>query len=300
MKLRVWSLLALTFALCLILTACSSSNDDQATTTPQSDPVAVSAPETPQPDAQPQEDAPTLASVETPQPSDPSSPVEVDVSIDTDTGIDVGIDIAPEGIFAGATAALQALESYRFTTSFLFTGQEDGEIESGSIELAGEIMDAQRKHFTWKNLEDGEQFEIIQLEDDAWIYSDGEWEPVPAVAAEAMAGVVLVFAPSMVWDGLFGGMEANSTYVGLETVNGVSAYHYTSTYRQWAGVWEGEVLDATGDVWIAEAGYPLRYEFAATAVDEEGNQGTVSWSMQLTDAGADIVIEPPTSVPAPM
>lgn len=293
MKGRLWNLLALLCALCLILTACSSSNGDEAVTTTDPDAIATSAPEPPAPDVEPQEEAPTLATVETPQPSDPGTPVDVDVSVDTETGIDVGIDLAPEGIFAGATAALQRLESYRFTTSFLFTGQDDGDVESGSIELSGELMDAQSKHFTWKNLEDNEQFEIIQLDDNAWIYSDGDWEAVPAMVADAMAGAVLVFAPSVVWDGLFGGMEADSTYVGPESVDGVPAYHYTSMYQQWAGIWGGEVLDATGDVWIAEAGYPIRYHFSASAVDEEGNHGTVTWSMHLTDAGADIVIAPP-------
>ncbi|MBU1049997.1 hypothetical protein KKG90_08255 [Candidatus Bipolaricaulota bacterium] len=304
MKIRLWNLLALTFALCLILTACSSNSDtEQATTSTHAadlDPVATSAPEATVPAAQPQEEAPTLASVDTPPPSAPSLPVDVEVTVDSETGLDVGIDIAPQGIFAGATAALQALQSYRFTTSFLFTGQEDGTIESGSIELSGEIMDAQRKHFTWKNLEDGEQFEIIQLENEAWIFSDEEWESVPALVADAMGQAVLVFAPSAVWGGLFGGMEADSIYVGPETVDGVPAHHYTSSYRHWAGVWQGEVLDATGDVWIAEAGYPLRYDFTATAVDEDGNQGTVTWSMVLTDAGADIVIEPPATELVPM
>lgn len=294
MKTRIWSLFALILVLCLVLTACSSNVDNEVAVTPDPDPVVVSRElSVPAVVAEPQEDAPTLASVESPEPGESEFPVEVDVSIDTETGLDAGIDIAPEGIFARAAAALQALDSYRFTTSFLFSGQEDGEIESGSIELSGEIRDAQNKHFVWHNLDDGDQFEIIQLGDEAWVFADEEWEAVPTLVADAMSQAVLVFAPSVVWDGLFGGIEAESTYVALETIDGVRAHHYTSTYQQWAGLWGGDVLNATGDVWIAEAGYPLRYNFTATAVDEEGNQGTVTWSMHLTDAGVDIIIAPP-------
>jgi len=293
MKTRIWSLFALILALCLVLTACSSNNDDEIATITEPEPIVVVNPEpsVPAVDAEPQEDVPTLASVESPEPSEPDFPVEVNV--DASTGIDVGVDLAPQGIFAGATAALEALDSYRFTTVFLFTGEEDGEVESGSIELSGEIMDAQHKHFVWRNLEDGEHFEIIQLEDEAWVYDDEEWEPVPLLVADAMSQAVLVFAPSVVWGGLFGSLEANSTFVGSETVDGMLAHHYTSTYQQWAGYWQGEVLDATGDVWIADAGYPIRYSFTATGVGEDGARGSISWTMELTDVGENIVIEPP-------
>jgi len=288
MKTRAWNFMILVLVLCLVLTACSSNNDAEIATITEPDSIVAT-----DADATTAEETPALGAIETPDPSDVGLPVEVEVSLDTSTGIDVGIDIAPEGIFARATAALQALNSYRFTTSFLFTGQEDGEIESGSIEISGEIMGPQSKHFVWSDLEENEQFEIIQLEDEAWVYDDEEWEAVPIFVAEAMSQAVLVFAPSVVWDGLFGGLESESTYVGLETVDGIPAHHYTSTYQQWAGIWEGDVLDATGDVWIAEAGYPLRYNFTATALDEDGNQGVVTWTMRLTDAGAEIIIEPP-------
>ncbi len=286
MTTRTWSLLALILALCLVLAACSSNNGSNT--------VATTDPALTEPSAVADADEPAPVGVvdtpiETPEPTQAEPPLEVEVDVD----VDLGIDLAPKGIFAGATAALEALESYRFTTSFLFAGEEDGEIESGSIELSGEIVGADRKHFVWQDLEEDEEFEIIQLGDEAWIYDDGDWEAVPALVADAMSQAILVFAPSVVWGGLFGGLETQSTYVGSETINGVLAHHYTSTYQKWAGYWQGELLDATGNVWIAEAGYPLRYDFTATGIDEDGNRGTVSWTMELTDVGGDIVIEPP-------
>lgn len=279
MKTRTWNLFALMLALCLVLAACSSNDGSDLTATTES------TPSEPAVEVEMSDEAPELGAVDEPQPSDPDLSLEVDV--------DVEIDLAPEGIFAGSTAALEALESYRFTTLFLFTGEEDGEIESGSIELSGEIMDAQHKRFVWRNLDDGEYFEIIHLEDTAWVYDDGEWDSVPALVADAMSQAVLVFAPSVVWGGLFGSLEANSTYVGSETVDGMLAHHYTSTYQQWGSYWQGELLDATGDVWIADAGYPIRYNFTATGIGEDGDRGAISWTMELTDVGESIVIEPP-------
>ena len=284
MKTRTWSLFALMLALCLVLVACSSNNgDDLAQTT---DPETTGpVPIEPLIELDTPDEAPELEAVEDAQPSEPAPPLEVEV--------DVEIDLAPEGLFAGSTAALEALEAYRFTTVFLFTGEEGGEVESGSIELSGEIMDAEHKRFVWRNLEDGEYFEIIQLEDEAWVYDDGEWNSVPALVADAMSQAVLVFAPSVAWGGLFGSLDANSTYVGSDTVDGILAHHYTSTYQQWAGYWQGELLDAAGDVWIADAGYPIRYNFTATGIDEDGSRGSISWTMELTGVGEDIVIEPP-------
>jgi len=288
MKTRTWSLFALMLALCLVLAACGGSDDEPdatATTEPAGTTVAEADESTPTVDVETSDETPALGTIEQPEPSQPEPPLEVDVDID--------IDLAPEGIFADSAAALEALESYRFTTVFLFMGEEGGEVESGSIELTGEIMDAEHKHFVWRNLDDGEYFEIIKLEDVAWIYDDGEWESVPALVADAMSQAVLVFAPSVVWGGLFGSLEANSTYVGSDTVDGMLAHHYTSTYQQWAGYWQGELLDASGDVWIADAGYPIRYNFTATGVDEDGDRGAISWTMELIDVGENIVIEPP-------
>ena len=200
---------------------------------------------------------------------------------------------APEGVFAGASAALEGLASYRYTTTFLFVGEDNGEVESGSIEITGAIVGADRKHLTWRNLADNEEFQLIQVENVAWISAGVEWEEVPILVAEAMSQAVLSYAPSVAWGGLFGELESSADYVGKDVVNEISSYHYTSTYKQWGGYWQGELIDASGDVWIAEAGYPVKYHFAATGVDEEGDRGSVTWTMELFDANRPIEIEPP-------
>ncbi len=273
--------------LCLALAACSSDTAS-TNTTDVDEPSTVetaaadASDEIPATTVEPQETTPELGTVESPV----SEPSPEDVTSPEASP-------APVGVFSGASTALASLSSYRFVTSFVFTGEQDGEVESGSIELSGSIMDADHKHFTWRDLAEGDAFQIIQLEDQAWLYQEEAWEAVPTMVADAMSQAVLIFAPSVVWDGLFGTLESDASFVGRETVDGIAALHYTSTYHQWAGYWEGELLDASGDVWIAEAGYPLRYDFRATGVDENGDRGSVSWTMELSDVNADIVIEPP-------
>ncbi len=262
---RTWLLLLLTAVLALCLAACSSNEETTDA------PAAVeTVDEVTEPAAEP-------------EPVEPAPPVETDEEA----------VLPPEGAFSDATTALAELNSYRYSTLFTFVGEEDGEVEAGSIEVTGIVAGPNRKHLIWMDLEEEERFEVIQIDNQAWVFDDDEWEEAPILVAEAMSQAVLIYAPSIAWGGIFGGLESTSTYVGRETVNGVSAHHYTSTYGQWGGYWAGELEDAAADVWIAEAGYPVKYHFSATGIGEAGDRGAVTWRMDLTDVNAELTIEPP-------
>jgi hypothetical protein len=266
MKIQWW-LAVLVLGVVLALTACSSSN------------------ETPSP-AEPSE---------TSQVTEPT-PADETVAVDEPTAAEVEPDEAlpdPADAFGRAQSALDALESYRYTTRFLFVAEEDGEPETGSIELAGVVAGPDEKHLSWRDLEAEESFELIQIGNQAWILEEGSWEEVPTIAAEAMSAVALIYAPSVAWGGLFGELQPEASYVGRETVNGIASDHYAATYTQWGAYWEGELIDAAGDIWIAEAGYPVKYHFSATGVDEDGDRGSVTWSMELSDVNEPLTIEPP-------
>ena len=282
---RTWLLLLLTAILALCLAACSSNEGTTPTTTETTEETVDEAPA---PEA-PAEEAPAVE----PTPEEPEPEPEAEVGSDID---DVA-SLEPEGAFSGAAEALTELNSYRYSTLFTFVGEEDGEIEAGSIELTGIVAGPGEKHLVWMNLEDEERFEVIQLRDRAWVLDEGEWTEAPVMVAEAMSQAVLIYAPSVAWSGIFGELEPTATYVGREIVNGISAYHYTSNYKQWGGYWSGELENASGDVWIAEAGYPVKYEFSATGIDEDGDRGTVTWRMDLADVNTEITIEPPISTP---
>ena len=197
-----------------------------------------------------------------------------------------------QGIFEGAGAALANLESYRYTTTFVYAGVDNGEVEEGSIELQGAVAGNQR-HLRWIDLSTGDSFEIIRIEEQAWMQTEGTWQEVPVMAAEAMSSAILVLAPAFSWETLTTGLPSSSTRVGPEPVNGIPATHYTSTFQEWGDRFDAELVHTQGDVWIADAGYPIKYAFTASGIDEDGDPGTLTWTMELRDVDGDIVIEPP-------
>lgn len=200
---------------------------------------------------------------------------------------------AVDDVFSQSSDALAGLTSYRYTTVFSFVGEDDGEAKSGSVEVRGAVAGPDRQNVTWKDLETGEQFGMLRVGDLAWVLDGEEWQSVPAAVADVMADIVLVFGPAMSWGELVDDVRSTAAYVGTETVNGIAARHYASTYGGWSEEWKGEISAATGDVWIAEAGYPVRYRFAADGVDENGNRGSMLWTMELTDVNAPVTVDAP-------
>ena len=278
MRIR-YGLFLLIAALVLGLAACSPNEDEAA---PEGQTVATDvAPSDP-------------ATVPTSEAAEPADDVlePLPEAVSPESGPD-SLTPDPADAFGRAQIALDQLQSYRYRTTFLFAGEEDGVAESGSMELIGEIAAPDRTHLVLRNLHEDESFEVIRIDDTAWIRDDESWEEVPILVAEAMSEGALVFAPAVTWNGLFGELTPEAAYVGKDVIDGVTVDHYTATYTRWGTYWPGELIDATGDVWIAEAGYPVRYHFSATGIDEEGDRGAITWAMELTDVDAAILIEPP-------
>jgi hypothetical protein len=267
-----WLLFALMAALAVGLVACSSNKETQE-----------AAPQTGTSTQPPGQEA--AAATETPAETAPAevAPVPAEQAPSTPQ---------PEDVFARAATALEGLTSYEYTTAFLFVSDAE-ETEPGSIELSGVVAGADQRHMVWRDVQTDESFEVTQIGDQAWIRDEEGWEEVPVLVAEGMSQVASVYAPSVTWGGLFGELQANASYLGREQVDGVSADHYTATYTQWGAYWQGELIDATGDVWIAEAGYPVKYSFEATGVDEDGVRGHVTWTMDLTHVNEPLTVEPP-------
>ena len=232
--------------------------------------------------------------VPTPPAAAPESPTALPSPVGP-SAVDSGpTAVSPERIFAGSSPALATLQSYRYTTMFSFVGEADGEPESGSVEVRGAVAGSDRQQVTWTDLGTGDTFGVLRVGDQAWMLDGEEWNDVPTAIADVMGEAILVFAPSMAWGAFAEEMETSSTYVGTETVNGIAARHYTSANPGWSEqYWDGRVEGASADVWIAEAGYPVRYRFAAKGIDEEGYTGSVLWTMDLSDVNGPITIEAP-------
>lgn len=291
---RTWRLLLLAAALALGLVACSpSEGTTDAPAAAETEETAPAAVEDETPAVEPSDVVTEPAAEPSDAVTEPAGEPATEPEPAPATETDEAAALPPEGAFSGATTALAELNSYRYSTLFTFVGEGDGEVEAGSIELTGIVAGPNQKHIIWRDLGEDEQFEIIQIDNQAWVFDDDEWNEAPVLVAEAMSQAILIYAPSIAWGGIFGELEPTATYVGMETVNGVSAYHYTSTYEQWGGYWPGALENASGEVWIAEAGYPVKYQFSATGVGEEGTRGAVTWRMDLTDVNTEITVKPP-------
>jgi len=202
---------------------------------------------------------------------------------------------SPSGVFAKSTDALSKLQTYSYTVVFSFTSDSNGKPESGSMEVHGAVAGSDRLEQTWKDLDTGDEFGVIRIGSQAWALENKEWTAVPASLADAVGQSTLAFAPSMSWGEIAPGIGTESTYVGVEILNGVSTKHYTTTYNEWSQVWKGSVDKASGDVWIADAGYPVRYRFTAEGTDDQGNKGSVLWTMDINDVNGSVTIEPPAT-----
>jgi len=254
----------------------------------------------------PQESETATASVSTPpaQPQEAPSqeatpPAEAAATADETEpqretpAIETPLEAPPEGLLSRSTGALAALESYRYTTRVKYEGTDGDEIDAGSIEIIGEYASPDREHVIWTDLVTGEGFEIIRIGDTAWMHEDEEWMEVPQIAVESIMQVVFLFAPVYAWEGMAGELETGSNFVGKEVVNGVSTLHYSSDYTGWEERFEGDPHEASGEIWIAEEGFPVRSIFTASGIDEDGNPGSVEWRMDLTNVNQPISIEPP-------
>ncbi len=264
-KTLVLCLVLLALGLVLSLTACGPKKEQPPAELPQEEtvttPTEEPAPETPTP-----ETPPTTAPI---------------------------TEAPPEEIFAGSSAALQGLKSYRYLSLFKFETEEEAKITAGSIEIEGEYVPPDREHVTWTDLSTGEKFEVTRIGDEAWMKEDDEWTEVPVQVAESMMQMVSIFSPAHSWGTLYEGLPDASNLVDKEVVNDISCFHYASSYNQWGATFSEEITEAKGDIWIAEEGFPVKYLFQASGTDSEGNSGSVEWSMELKDVNQPISIEPP-------
>lgn len=99
--------------------------------------------------------------------------------------------------------------------------------------------------------------------------------------------------PAGFLSGLVGAEEA-----GAETVNGVSANHYTFDQR---ALGEEGRTKSTGEVWVADAGYVVRYVLTTQAGADyfgEDIEGTLTYEYDLTEIDQPAAVEVREDCPA--
>ncbi len=242
----------------------------------------------------PSEEAPAVT-VSTPDSTAPSStqperPVdEAPVAPKTSPA-----DTDPLDVFSKSIQALQSLSSYSYATVMKYEGGGESGAESATTRILGEYSAPDRYHLTIIDSSDDTRNEFIKIGDNLWVYEDGGWSQVPEMAAAAISQSVFTFALEYVWGTLAAGLKTDANFVGKETVNGIQTLHYSSTNSNWERSLKAGFGSARGDIWIAEAGYPVKFVFTAAGTDEEGNSGSIEWRTEVTNVDGPSTIEPPT------
>jgi hypothetical protein len=187
------------------------------------------------------------------------------------------------------TEALPSLESYRARVVTRWT-PEGGTAEGVSVE-----MEHTKNPLAHRMLMENEQgnFEWVQIEDTAWLCQDGACAQYQGNTEDAISALgVPAFDPAR------STTESDSEYAGRETVNGLSAHHYTLKLSalQVAALAQGDIADIRSDAWIAdESGLPaFVVRHTLTWKETRGEQkGTYEYTYDVYDVNAPITIEPP-------
>ena len=199
-------------------------------------------------------------------------------------------------------AGIEGLDSYRMTSMIAWKQvKKDGTTEEGVLNMLEEFDRATRarryKISGSAPSDDGTSesgdVEMIQIGTSSYMRSGDEW-----VSAQVDPSAVDVQASML--------PDANDlptgegTYVGSETVNGVSAKHYRYEESEFSGVAFGDVDHAELDLWVSEEyKVVVKAETSWEGEDDEGTQWSGTMKIDVTDINQPIVIEPPEGVEAP-
>ncbi len=282
-------LTALALVLTLALAGCGTKEPTtaQSSTTPASTETKTSTPPVTQPETTP-------AKTAAPSPQEPATPEAPAVQTDVTAPDASAEDVDPSKTFSKSIQILQSLSGYRYTTTMKYEGIDDSVADSGTVEIHGEYSAPDRYHMTITDSSEGTRSEFVKIGNELWVNDDGVWTKVPEMAVTAMSQSIFSFGLDFVWGTLAEGLETGANFVGKETVNETKSLHYSSTNSDWEKSIDAGFGNAHGDIWVAEAGYPVKFVFTASGTDEDGNSGSIEWRSDVTDVDSQVTISAPT------
>lgn len=188
--------------------------------------------------------------------------------------------------------AVEGLDSYRTRFSARWV-PEEGEAENITLEEA-HTRNPRAQRLVMGGMVEGESVEIVQIEDQSWMCSGEactQMQADPEDLAASFSDEALFDPDEMVSD-------ADMTFVGRETVNGVQTRHYEldMTGMRAAYMAQGDVFDPKGEVWVAdEPDLPrvtVRLALSWTEV-RDGETGEAGFTYEAYDINEPFTIEPP-------
>lgn len=242
--------------------------------------------------------APTPGANDTPVPGQGDTPTPTpDLSVGTDATVAPGNG---SGAFSGATAALDALDSYTFRVEIKSSSTDNGTLSTSDSVYSGVVVNKPTKANSLRIAEldaDGNETsgtEFVIIGTDAWLRDVGgtEWTPIPAAQVDTMFAA---FRPEQMFGLYFAGYGGNFTTVGTESKNGVDTTHYKGDDSIGAllGTIAGVNGSWTSDAWIANDGGFLVHSEAGVEAAAGTDGGSFQIVVDITDPNSSGPIQPP-------
>ncbi|RLC79492.1 MAG: hypothetical protein DRI61_07790, partial [Chloroflexi bacterium] len=190
------------------------------------------------------------------------------------------------------TSGLDKLDSYRINWNMSFEGKdEEGNPVQWTLQWQEEYTkEPPARRITMQGsglgMEETGSIQLIQIEDKTYMIIPGQGCLTTEAAEED------VFKELITPDE-FGGISGGQ-FVGVETINGVKAKHYS--FDEKALGMGLEFVRAKGDIWVAPEGYVIKYVLEAEGKEEvfgKGAEGKLRWDYEVVDINEPFTIEVP-------
>ena len=224
----------------------------------------------------------------------PVAPSETDTPPSPDTA----------DLFEASLAAMEDMASYRYSTKI--HSIEGGQVTE--IEMTGAVTtQPEASSTTMEDKSSGETFQIIQIENKAYVYDadQGGWVVMGPEMAEIFTFMVDTLNPIALWQEMYQELADWATLIAPHVeVNGVDCSHYQITEEALVqaimeGMAPSEEMDVTvdeaqADYWMAnELGYSARYVIYAKTKDKDGVETELTLRADVYDVNAEFAIAPP-------
>jgi hypothetical protein len=243
--------------------------------------------------------APGIDSLPTALPINSPSQTATPEAIPDELIIEREIDYGPGPfIYTDTKAGLSELPSYQAVLTLTFEGTRDGQPQKWSKTYTMLVaQDPQARQLTIERTDDSSNLDpVFMAEMNGMAYERRGGNACNATPIQEGISLGERLEPASFLTYVVGAEEA-----GSETINGVTANHYTFDQR---ALGEQDLSESSGELWVASQGnYIVKYLLTRKGKADyfgEGIEGTLTLDYQLTDPAQPVTIQLPEDCPPGM
>lgn len=227
---------------------------------------------------------------------DTPAPTQSDSTSNENNAVQPTAEPSPEPTEESVTlpnidTGLDTLASYRSTFEAVVEKTENGQLKTETLNWTEEfVREPASQRIVYAGSDAGSNVEMVRIADSFFVVSEGQCQSMIGMDnPESMLG----FSPAS-----FLGAVTGQTFVGIETINGVSARHFRGETNQLA--FAAGYTNASADIWIAEqGGYTVKFTFSgegsgsALFSGDDNTTGKLRMEYNVFDANQPLTIAPP-------